>query len=214
MAIYHLHTEPASRGSGKNAVAMAAYRSGGRLIDERTGEIKEGKTSTIQQLKEIRSEWVELSNKALERQGREERIRAKSYEARGIDQEPTIHIGPDAMAMERKGIRTRKVTLNNAIRKRNLRRILVRRMGRVRREMEEAQGKILDLEKEIAQIAIEQQREDRSAPQRTASDLLKGYSPPEGMEKEEERKSSVTELLNRKPIDRKKGINRDDRIER
>lgn len=41
MAIYHLHTSPASRSSGKSAVAMAAYRSGVRLLDERTGEIKD-----------------------------------------------------------------------------------------------------------------------------------------------------------------------------
>lgn len=39
MAIYSLHTSSASRRSEKSAVAMAAYRSGLRLTDERTGEI-------------------------------------------------------------------------------------------------------------------------------------------------------------------------------
>lgn len=40
MAIYHFSPQIASRSKGKNAVAMAAYRSGERLIDERTGEVK------------------------------------------------------------------------------------------------------------------------------------------------------------------------------
>lgn len=40
MAIYHFSVQVATRGAGKSAVAMAAYRSGERLIDERTGEIK------------------------------------------------------------------------------------------------------------------------------------------------------------------------------
>lgn len=37
MAIYHLSTKPVKRGDGRSAVAAAAYRSGGRLVDERTG---------------------------------------------------------------------------------------------------------------------------------------------------------------------------------
>lgn len=39
MAIYSLQSKPASRSNGKNAIAMAAYRCGGRLIDQRTGQI-------------------------------------------------------------------------------------------------------------------------------------------------------------------------------
>lgn len=40
MAIYHFSAQVASRSAGRSAVAMAAYRSGERLEDERTGEIK------------------------------------------------------------------------------------------------------------------------------------------------------------------------------
>lgn len=40
MAIYHFSVQVASRSAGKSAVAMAAYRSGERLFDERSGEIK------------------------------------------------------------------------------------------------------------------------------------------------------------------------------
>ncbi|MBL1227224.1 MobQ family relaxase [Enterococcus sp. BWR-S5] len=40
MAIYHFSMKIISRGSGQNAVASAAYRSGEKLIDENTGETK------------------------------------------------------------------------------------------------------------------------------------------------------------------------------
>lgn len=40
MAIFHYSTQVASRSAGKSAIAMAAYRSGDKLYDERTGELK------------------------------------------------------------------------------------------------------------------------------------------------------------------------------
>jgi hypothetical protein len=43
MAIFHLTAKVISRGKGQNVIASAAYRSGQRLIDEQTGEIKEYK---------------------------------------------------------------------------------------------------------------------------------------------------------------------------
>ena len=39
MAIYHLSVKPISRSSGRSATASAAYRSGKKITDERTGEI-------------------------------------------------------------------------------------------------------------------------------------------------------------------------------
>lgn len=39
MAIYHFTTHTMGRASGHSAVAAAAYRSGSRLVDERTGEV-------------------------------------------------------------------------------------------------------------------------------------------------------------------------------
>ena len=39
MAIYHLRVKYLQRSKGRSGVAAAAYRSGGRLVDERTGEI-------------------------------------------------------------------------------------------------------------------------------------------------------------------------------
>lgn len=273
MAIYSLHTEPASRSKGKNAIAMAAYRSGGRLIDERTGQIcdysrkrgiiesglffpegvnfdrqtlwnlaeaaekrkdariareirvalphelseegrinlanqfvkqlvekyqiavdlslhqpdrqgdnrnfhahlllttrqitpqglsdksdlekcdkdlkRAGKLNGKEQITEIRENWENMCNLALEMQGREERISAKSYKSRGIDLEPTIHLGPAVTAMERKGIETRNGTYNRAIKKRNKRRVLLRIKRRNQREIEQLSRQNQELEKEL-----------------------------------------------------------------
>ncbi|WP_088835404.1 MobQ family relaxase [Paenibacillus tyrfis] len=54
MAIYHFSAQVASRSAGRSAVAMAAYRSGERLTDERTGELKYYK-------REVRPETVILA---------------------------------------------------------------------------------------------------------------------------------------------------------
>ncbi|WP_127490368.1 MobQ family relaxase [Paenibacillus ehimensis] len=54
MAIYHFSAQVASRSAGRSAVAMAAYRSGERLTDERTGELKHYK-------REVRPETVILA---------------------------------------------------------------------------------------------------------------------------------------------------------
>ncbi len=41
MAIYHLSVQVISRSKGRSAVAAAAYRSGERLRDERTGLLQD-----------------------------------------------------------------------------------------------------------------------------------------------------------------------------
>ena len=57
-----------------------------------------------EQLLVWRATWADVSNRCLERAGREERIDHRSNAARGIDEIPTIHEGVTAQALERKGI--------------------------------------------------------------------------------------------------------------
>ncbi len=51
----------------------------------------------------VREEIAERINGALEEAGSDERVDHRSFEARGIDMEPTKHLGPAAMALERTG---------------------------------------------------------------------------------------------------------------
>ena len=67
-----------------------------------------------------RHEWELAQNKALEAAGRPERIDMRSYERQGItDLEPQIHLGPEAAALERKGISTTRGERNREIKRVN-----------------------------------------------------------------------------------------------
>ena len=67
-----------------------------------------------------RHEWEVAQNKALEAAGRPERIDMRSYARQGItDLEPQIHLGPEAAALERKGIPTTRGERNREIKRVN-----------------------------------------------------------------------------------------------
>ena len=68
-----------------------------------------------EQLTAWREAWADVSNRYLERAGREERIDHRSNAARGIDEIPTIHEGVTAQALERKGIISDRCELNRQI---------------------------------------------------------------------------------------------------
>ena len=68
-----------------------------------------------EQLTAWRAAWADMSNRHLERAGREERIDHRSNAARGLDEIPTIHEGVAAQALERKGIISDRCELNRQI---------------------------------------------------------------------------------------------------
>ena len=68
-----------------------------------------------EQLVSWRAAWADVSNRCLERAGREERIDHRSNAARGLDEIPTIHEGVTAQALERKGIISDRCELNRQI---------------------------------------------------------------------------------------------------
>ena len=68
-----------------------------------------------EQLTAWREAWADVSNRYLERAGREERIDHRSNAARGLDEIPTIHEGAAAQALERRGIISDRCELNRQI---------------------------------------------------------------------------------------------------
>ena len=68
-----------------------------------------------EQLTAWREAWADVSNRCLERAGREERIDHRSNAARGLDEIPTIHEGVAAQALERKGIISDRCEINRQI---------------------------------------------------------------------------------------------------
>ena len=55
------------------------------------------------QLAQWREQWAHHQNRTLERHGHAARVDHRSYEAQGVDREPTQHLGPVASDMERGG---------------------------------------------------------------------------------------------------------------
>lgn len=62
-----------------------------------------------------RTAWAAYTNRALEAAGRPERIDHRSYKRQGVDKIPSIHMGPAASQMERRGIQTEKGNINREI---------------------------------------------------------------------------------------------------
>lgn len=67
------------------------------------------------QLWEWREAWADAVNCSLEQAGLEERIDHRSHAERGIDEQPTIHEGVAARAMEKQGITADRCELNRQI---------------------------------------------------------------------------------------------------
>jgi hypothetical protein len=75
---------------------------------------------------EWRKNWADVNNRMFERLGLDERIDHRSYKDQGIDREPMVHLGYEAAALERKGIRTDRGDHNREIQRRNLERAAIK----------------------------------------------------------------------------------------
>ena len=67
------------------------------------------------QLISWREAWADMANRAIEQAGLEERIDHRSHVVRGIDEQPTIHEGVEAMHLEEKGFGSERRALNRQI---------------------------------------------------------------------------------------------------
>jgi hypothetical protein len=63
-------------------------------------------------LEQWREEWANHANRALTKEGIQERISHLSHETRGLEQLPTIHLGYVAHEMEKRGVQTERGNIN------------------------------------------------------------------------------------------------------
>ena len=68
-----------------------------------------------EQLVQWRKAWADAANRYLERYGYEERIDHRSHAERGLDEQPTIHEGVAARALERQGSISDRCEINRQI---------------------------------------------------------------------------------------------------
>ena len=71
--------------------------------------------SSEEQLVLWRAAWADTVNRCLERSGHAERVDHRSHAERGLDEQPTIHEGVVARALEKKGIISDRCELNRQI---------------------------------------------------------------------------------------------------
>ena len=107
-----------------------------------------GKPTGKEQILNLRESWEIICNRSLEINGHEKRISAKSYKARGIEKEATIHIGAAASAMERKGIQTEKGDKNREILQRNRLRSLYKAHQYLLNRSEKLRQEIMEIKRE------------------------------------------------------------------
>lgn len=109
-----------------------------------------------------RSAWESIQNRYLEEAGRPERVHMKSYERQGIDQIPTVHMGPSVTAMEKRGIQTDIGNLNREIKEVNvIVAVIVAAIRLILSWLSEITGAIRDLDidpKEIKLTSLMQHR--------------------------------------------------------
>jgi hypothetical protein len=120
----------------------------------------------------LRERWEKIANRHLDRHGHEVRIDHRTLKDQGLDREPSLHVGPKAMAREREGIRTEIGSINRAIAERNAAR---ERAHREIAEIEVELGQIRKRERGPAREAVQEQEAEREpaaapAPANTPSD--------------------------------------------
>ena len=142
----------------------------GERIRLPSGSWKSHKEDTVdwndQKYAEVwRHSWETITNRYLEAAGRPERVDLRSFERQGIQQIPTVHLGPAAHQMEKRGVETFLGNLNRDIRAANS------LMQSIRSAIRGLQRWIADLneKKQLLLDALEKAKEP------TLSDLLVDY---------------------------------------
>ncbi|MCI1728239.1 MAG: Ti-type conjugative transfer relaxase TraA [Chiayiivirga sp.] len=79
--------------------------------------------TTQDEIRDLRREWATIANAALEKEGQSVRIDYRSYDEQGVSLTPTRHIGPDAVAIERRGGEAERIDLHNTDRQEQARQI-------------------------------------------------------------------------------------------
>jgi ATP-dependent exoDNAse (exonuclease V) alpha subunit len=122
----------------------------GRKTDIELGDRDRGKKglgSGADEITFMRARWKTLINQRLKELGIEARVDHRSLKAQGIDREPTVHLGPSVIGMERRGIQTE---VGNRVREEQRREMQLKlerakELGQLARERHELEKSILDL---------------------------------------------------------------------
>src|SRR3546814_2381644 len=82
-----------------SGVCSSDLRLGPEGLGEKTRELDQKQSGEVERWRE---RWAEMQNRALELANVPDRVDHRSHQRQGIEQEPTVHMGPSATAMERR----------------------------------------------------------------------------------------------------------------
>lgn len=154
---------------------MTTRRIGPDGFGAKTREL-DGFRNGAPEIEAIRRMWERVGNRALEQAGLDIRIDCRSFADQGLDREATVHLGPVASGLERKGEETDLGDRNRAAQARNAER------DRVKGERDTASAEIVDLAAERARR--QEERELRAA--------VRSHNPPRILETLTEKRSTFS----------------------
>ena len=107
--------EPNKEGDQRNHhahILTTTRKIEGGELTAKTRELDDRKTGAVE---EVRTVWEDLTNRHLERSQEHGRIDRRSFERQGKEKAPSVHLGPSATAMERRGEQSERGNLNRLV---------------------------------------------------------------------------------------------------
>lgn len=132
-----------------------------REISEENFTVKNRDWNNKELLNQWREEWSNHANKALEREGIQERISHLSHEARGLEQLPTVHLGHVVNEMEKRGVATERGDLNRERQEYNNLVVDLQKYREEKQAIEQSKARQLEQEPNIVEV-IQQTNETQS----------------------------------------------------
>ena len=154
---------------------MTTRRIGPEGFGVKTRELDDLKSGP-REIEAIRAMWERIGNRALEEAGLDIRIDCRSFADQGLDREATVHLGPVASGMERKGEATELGDRNRAAQARNA-------------ERERVDGDRATVSAEIIDLASERERRTQERELRAA---IRTHSPLKILEAVTEKRSTFS----------------------
>lgn len=114
---------------GIERTAATHFKRYNKKNPKKGGAEKSKVTRETEWLNELRKNWADMQNSALEKAGVKVRVDHRSLAAQGIDRLPTTHLGVKSVAMKRRGIATNRFDFNKE------RGLLISEMERLKREI-------------------------------------------------------------------------------
>ena len=180
---YHAHILTSTRKLGRDGFGAKADP---ELSDTKRKSL--GLDNGAAEVSKVRERWEIAANRHLEQASQSQRIDRRSLEAQGIDREPTVHLGPVATDLERRGIRSDLGEINrrietawfNGIEERKERAGIERSMldtsgdlAKAIRERDQAQGRA---QEERAQERAQEQARPETTLKGQAAEAAKGVA--------------------------------------